>query len=138
MTPQHKTTMLKNFIGAAQLAAMKDLSVGEEGEFFLKKMDEIIETLTSMPQTYETEGQGSDAIVHLHYFAGGRDWYITERDIEFNNQIQASGYADMGRGEFGYINIKDIIRNGAELDLYFEKLPISDIIAQRKKNRMGM
>jgi hypothetical protein len=71
-----------------------------------------------MPKTYETDGQGDEAIAHLHYFTSGFDWYITERDME-EEQLQAFGLACVHETELGYISIVELLRNGAELDLHF-------------------
>ena len=77
-----------------------------------------------MPKTYEQDGNGGDAIVSLHYFKGGMEWYILERD-KSDEQEQAFGLADLGDGgELGYISIQELIENGAEIDLYFTPHPI--------------
>ncbi len=73
---------------------------------------------------------GIEAIAYLHYFLSGFDWYITERDME-RQQLQAFGLACMGEEEMGYINIVEFIRNGAELDLYFEPRSLRKILAER-------
>lgn len=44
---------------------------------------------------YEQDGKGEEAIVTLHYFRGGMDWFITEKDME-PEQHQAFGLADLG------------------------------------------
>jgi len=80
-----------------------------------------------MPKTYETAGQGKAAVAQLHYFIGGCDWYITERDM-LAEQHQAVGLADLGGGvEQGYISIVEVIAAGAELDLYWMPKPLSEI-----------
>ena len=91
---------------------------GEESQFFVDKIIEIARTVSTMPKTYETDGQGGEAIVRLHYFTAGFDWYITERDVE-EGQLQAFGLACMSEKELGYISIVELLLNGAELDLYF-------------------
>ena len=83
-----------------------------------------------MPQTYEQDGMGEQAIAHLHYFTSGCDWYITERDSDPDGegQIQAFGSANLGYGpELGYISIKELLENGAELDLYFTPCTLSSL-----------
>ena len=75
-------------------------------------------------------GKGDDAIVYLHYFFGGCDWYITEKDVDGGVQ-QAFGYAvlfgDKQNAELGYICITEITQFGAELDLYFTPCPLAEI-----------
>ena len=62
-----------------------------------------------------SDGKGDDAVVYLHYFRGGMDWYITEKDME-EEQHQAFGLADLGYGgELGYISIQELIDNGVSL-----------------------
>jgi hypothetical protein len=120
-------TILKSFISKAQLSVMNNICAGEEGEFMLQKMQELCLTITTMPKTYQTDGQGPDAIVHLHYFHGGMDWYITERDQE-PEQSQAFGLANLGYGgELGYISIAELIENNIEIDLYWTPKKLSEI-----------
>jgi len=80
-----------------------------------------------MPRPYATDGTPTDdKIVHLHYFSGGSDWYIVERDSS-DEQLQAFGLACL-QGEYpewGYISIQELIENGVELDLYFTPRPVS-------------
>ena len=109
---------LQHFIGAAQKMVLAEIIGGEESQFFIDKIIEIARTVSAMPKTYETEGQGDEAIAHIHYFTTGFDWYITERDRE-EEQLQAFGLACMFEKELGYISIDELLLNGAELDLQF-------------------
>src|SRR6266850_319110 len=111
---------LRAFICSSQLSAMGECLRTEEREFFREKIRELAQQVTTMPKTYQQDGKGDQAIVHLHYFKGSADWYITERDME-RAQLQAFGLADLfgDGGELGYINIVELIRNGVELDMYF-------------------
>jgi hypothetical protein len=105
--------------------------VCEEHDHFKQLIGKITGIINSMPKTYETDGQGDNAIVYLHYFMGGCDWYITERDME-KEQIQAFGLADLGYGgELGYINIEELREIGAELDLYWTPKPLKTVKAAR-------
>jgi len=113
---------LKPFIGKTQLSIMLNLCKGEECEWFITRMVELAALILAMPKTYEQDGLGARAVAHLHYFTGGCDWYITEKDSDQDGegQIQAFGSANLGHGaELGYINITEITRCGAELDLHF-------------------
>ena len=72
---------LRKFIPTGQISCIIDVIGGEEGQFFRDKLAEIHELIRYyMPRTYEADGQGDDAMVYLHYFKRGGDWYITERD----------------------------------------------------------
>jgi hypothetical protein len=110
---------LQHFIGATQKMVLAEVIDGEESQFFVGKLNELANIMSTMPKTYETDGQGDEAIAHLHYFTAGFDWYITERDME-EEQLQAFGLACLFEKELGYISIDELLRNGAELDLHFE------------------
>ena len=68
-------------MGYRQLKAMADGIRSEESQYFLDKTCEMAEIIKNMPKSYETEGQGKEAIAILHYFTSSWDWYITEKDI---------------------------------------------------------
>ena len=40
-----------------------------------------LKTVLTMPATYGQDGLGEAAVVHLHYFMAGMDWWVTEKDI---------------------------------------------------------
>ena len=118
---------LKGFIGTAQRRVFVDLAFSGERQFFFDKMVELAGIVALMPATCETDGQGDQAIVHLHYFMGGCDWYITERDGE-TGQRQAFGKANLGHGaELGYISIVEVLACGAELDLYWAPRMLAEV-----------
>jgi hypothetical protein len=118
---------LRPFIGWQQLDAVGDLCRGEERQFFKNKLVELAALVGAMPKTYETDGQGKQAIAQLHYFTGDCDWYITERDCE-DRQLQAFGLANMGYGaELGYISLEEILACGAELDLHWTPKTLAEI-----------
>lgn len=88
------------------------------------------------PKTYETEDiKDSDKIAYLHYFTGGSDWYIIEKDSEVE-QTQAFGYVilngDLENAEFGYINIEEV-KKYAELDLYWTPIKIGIIRGEKEE-----
>ena len=122
------------FLSRNQLAAMLLGCRGEEQEFFMTMFVSLGERIAGMPKTYEQDGLGLQAIVHLHYFLGGSDWYITEKDIE-GGVSQAYGYAvlngDEECAEVGYISIEEITRHGAELSLHFKPCTLATIKARR-------
>lgn len=134
--------ILYHFIGASQGAAIGAALRGEEGQFFRDKLDELAEIVRAMPKTGETDGLGENAIVHLHYFKGGADWFITEKDMgspddapeDRGKQLQAFGWAEIvpGCGEYGYISIEELIENNVELDLYWTPKTVAEAIKGRK------
>ena len=122
------------FLSRNQLAAMLLGCRSEEQEFFMTMFVSLGERIAGMPKTYEQDGLGLQAIVHLHYFLNGSDWYITEKDSE-GGVSQAYGYAvlngDEECAELGYISIEEITRHGAELNLHFKPCTLATIKAAR-------
>ena len=121
---------LNQFIGKSQIAVLEEAIKGEEGLHFSQMLLTLYNNILSIPKPYETEDQGDAATVRLHYFKGGSDWYIIERDID-GEQIQCFGFAclngDKQNAEFGYINIAELIKYGVELDLYYKPQTVEDI-----------
>jgi hypothetical protein len=134
-----KAMNLKHFVNKEQMQCLRDLCKGEEGAYFTQQILKLKSHIVSMPKTYETDGQGDKAVVMLHYFRGGSDWWVTERDVEINEQIQAFGYVclngDTYNAELGYINVEELIHYGVELDLYFEPITLGEI--KEKLNRQA-
>ena len=121
--------ILPFFMGTPQIVTMLTNIEGEEGEYFFDKLIEMAETINTMAKTYEQDGKGDSAIVYLHYFMRGFDWYITEKDME-TEQLQAFGLADLGHGgELGYISIVEILTASAELDLHFTPKTLAEVKA---------
>ena len=71
---------LQGFINSSQLSVMVDGCRNEEKDFFFEKLTEMAGIVETMPKTYETDGQGMETVVHLHYFGRAGDWYIVEKD----------------------------------------------------------
>lgn len=65
--------------------------------------------LNRIPPIYAQENTPTDEqIVHLHYFLGGNDWWITEYDPATG---EAFGWARVGgndRPELGYLNLPEL------------------------------
>lgn len=127
---------IRSFMAPAQLQTLRVGCDGEEGAYFMEKLIEFDERVSSMPVTYAQRNKGDEAIAYLHYFVGGSDWYITEKDMD-GGVIQAFGYAilngDDEMAELGYINIVEITRLcGAELDLHFTPCALAEIKTQRQ------
>jgi hypothetical protein len=120
--------ILRGYIGHEQLQAIGEACRGEERQAMFDKLIEYEARVLDMPKTYEQENKGDDAIAYLHYFKGGMDWYITEKDME-PGQLQAFGLADLGMGspEIGYISIAELVEHDVELDLHFVPQTIGKI-----------
>ena len=128
----HELDILKMLTTPEQYTVITDAMMGEEGDHFIELIDRIHAMWQAMPKTYETDGQGRAALARLHYFTGGCDWWIVEKDADPDHagQVQAFGIADLGMGrELGYISIPELLENGAELDLYFKPQPIGELLA---------
>lgn len=128
-TTNQKLSDLHLFVSYSQTEAIRVGLKGEEKDYFVGIVDQVTETVSTMPKTYETDGQGQNAIAYLHYFLNGCDWFITEKDMEAE-QMQAFGYADLGQGggELGYICIAEIVNSQikAELDLHWTPKALKD------------
>lgn len=130
---------LRNFMPLAQREALKVALRGEEGRAIAAIVIRTLEKIEEMPETHETDGQGDDAIVHLHYFRGSVDAWITEKDRGerpdddgMGEQYQAFGKVNLyGTGikdaELGYVSIAELIENDVELDLYWTQTAFKDL-----------
>jgi len=118
------------FLPKTQCRVIDEYLKGEESDFFFKKMDELQSIISTMPVTYQQDELGDQAIVYLHYFYNGCDWYITEKDMEDDGTIQASGMADLGYGpEYGYVSIQELVQSNfnIELDLHWQPKTCAEI-----------
>ena len=122
---------LAAFIGRRQLAVIVASCRGEEGAWFRAKLVELVSTFETMHKVYEQDGKGDAAIVHLHYFKNGCDWFIIERDTSVA-QHQTFGSADLGYGsELGYISIAELVAHGTELDLHWTPCTLGEALARK-------
>jgi hypothetical protein len=89
-------------------------------------------TTEGIPAIMATEDIATaDKIVHLHYFVGGADWYITELDPETG---EAFGWAEIvsGGGEWGYVFLPELatLEVGflvVERDLHWSPKPVKEV-----------
>lgn len=130
---------VRPFLSNTQLMVMAHAGAGEEGPFFQQKFIDLAQQIAAMPKTYEQEGKDDEATAYLHYFVGGCDWYITEKDASGGGH-QAYGYAilngDDEMAECGYISIEEITHCGAELDLHFTPCTLAEIKAKRAEKNV--
>ena len=136
-----KKEILRFFIGTHQLQGLTLAAqgVGEASRYFQVLLNKLRSRIVSMPKTYQTDGQGDKAIAQLHYCIGRSHWYVTERDMILPEQIQAYGYVclngDIINAEKGYIDVDELIRHGAEFDVYFKPAPLSEVKAKLTERR---
>ncbi|MDA3979865.1 hypothetical protein PF272_12880, partial [Gallibacterium sp. AGMB14963] len=112
----------KAFFSTDQFNAIQDALKGEEAIGMASTLRTLFNRIEKMPKTYETDGQKENAIVYLHYFKNGNDWYITEKDMGGSGTRQAYGLTSLSIGdkpELGYISIDELTQNNAEIDLYW-------------------
>lgn len=130
---RHLTTgELSRFIGRSQKSVLADALRGEEREWFAETIRELASRIARMHVTYQQDGKGDEAIVHLRYFYGGRaTWLITEKDMDGGTQ-QAFGRADLygDGGELGYISIDELVANDVEIDLHWTPKPMREAVAE--------
>lgn len=116
--------ILKKFIPYAQQDVLKDKEI-----LGATRLPDLAESINKMPKTYEAENiKVKDKVAHLHYFVGGFDWYIIEKDM-LPEQRQAFGVVKNGDTvEFGYIDITELQSISlVEFDFYWEPKPLSEI-----------
>lgn len=120
--------VIRPFVSQAQLSALADGCRSQEKDFFFDKFQEYAERIGTMPKSYEQDGKGDEAVAFLHYFRGGSDFYITEKDVE-PGQNQAFGLAILNEGEpeLGYISIAELTACHVELDLHFEPRTLREV-----------
>jgi len=126
---------LLHFIGGPQQATLRELLHGEEGAHFAEILIGLKHRIDAMPESYQTDGQGENAIVYLHYFYGSFDAWVTEKDAgdgtDDKRQHQAFGWASFNgksEAELGYLSIEEYLQAGIiELDLYWEPKPFKDV-----------
>lgn len=122
---------LKPFLPAGEYGALRQAINGEEGAAIRQLCADQVALIAAMPVTYQQDGKGDAAIAYLHYFFGGSDWFITEKDKLGDGRAQAYGFAvlngDTDNAEYGYISIAELVENEVELDLYWQTQPMSEV-----------
>ena len=125
---------LRQFMNPNQIEVIGSNIRGEEGDYFRRLIFQLAFTFENMPHTYQQDGLGEKAMIYLHYFIGGFDWYITEKDMgdPANNdmaQNQAFGIANIGMGLSGggYISLVELIENNVELDFHWEPKTVGEV-----------
>jgi hypothetical protein len=125
----------RHWMPYSQRVALTQALKGEESNYFVKLLSVLKEQIETMPKTYDTDGTGDNAAIHLHYFRGSVDAWITEKDVgdaaDPFTQHQAFGKitltGDKEDAEFGYISIQELIDNGVELDLHWTPMTLADL-----------
>lgn len=132
--------LFDNFMPASQRFSFLEALKGEEANFFIDNLWDLARTIRGTPVTYNTENvETDDKVLHLHYFGGGVDAWIVERDVGdtldrngLGPQLQAFGKITVAGGgwseaEWGYISIAELIENGVELDFHWEPKTVREM-----------
>ena len=83
-----------------------------------------------IPNLYEQEGKGEDAVVYVKFFLPGTrwTWYATE----FNTKDTFFGWVESGISpdfdELGYFSLSELKEVNVERDLYFEPKTLKEIL----------
>lgn len=118
---------LQEFIPLSEWSVLnRNCKFGEEKQYFRDMVVTLKKLISTMPKTMGQDGKGDNAIAYLHYFHGGFDWYITEKDSA-DPQYQAFGLAHLFEAELGYISIVELVESGVELDLHWTPKTIGEI-----------
>ncbi len=115
---------------ATQLGPLTETLSRRRGHRFYPTASEA----RGIPGLYETEHvPAEDKTLHVHYFAGGSDWWIAEYDPETGT---AFGYACLGDpqdAEWGYVDLPELeavsVRSGlvvVERDLHWQPVKARD------------
>jgi len=92
------------------------------------------EIISKIPNLYEQEGKGEEAIVYVKFFLPGTrwTWYATE----FNGKDTFFGWVRSGIlpdfDEWGYFSYLELEENNVERDLYFEPKKLKEIVKNIK------
>ncbi|MBT9499486.1 MAG: hypothetical protein IV103_20205 [Zoogloea sp.] len=146
MAAQHLSNggLLEKFMPIDQRFTLKEQLKGKEGIAIAQAVLETVHRILATPLTYQTEAiHMPEKVVHLHYFRGGVDAWIVERDLGecpdpehllagIGEQRQAFGKCDVFGGgwwdaEWGYVSIQFLIEAGVELDLHWEPKAVKEI-----------
>ncbi len=133
-----------------QLRSVKELTTGEEGQFFIDKLNQIESigaelkkrSLNREAREYEKQNPTEPdyyqnvALPSLHYFNGSSDWYI----YEWNEKEKIFfGYAilngDLMNAEFGYVGMDELFANygfgrTVEMDFHFKPKPLKELLSR--------
>ena len=115
-----------NLVSTPQLTVILSCIKGEEGIHFRERVAEIAARLEECPTLYEQE-YAEEKKAYFHYFLGRSDWWV----MEYDGENTAFGFCclngDVENAELGYIHMPELRDVHAELDLYFNVTPLSDI-----------
>jgi hypothetical protein len=90
-------------------------------------------TLATIPRLYETEHIPlQEKVIHLHFFIGGCDWFLSEfdgEDLFWGFAILNNDYMNAEWGYISFSELKDINIRGVEIDndLHWKVRPANEV-----------
>lgn len=124
---------LSKFLPSTERNGLRECLMGEEGDYFADMLIELEGKISKIPNIYGQEKLGEDAIVHLHYFRGSIDSFITEvNPDDLNDCFGYQCLGDRQLAELGSISIPELINSGVELDLYWTPATLKEVIERIK------
>lgn len=122
----------KGAISNIQILCLKEGLKGEEAGYFQQLILELEQSISNCPVTYQTDGQGENAICSLKYFKGNSAAYIVEMDVYGPPHLQAYGVISLNGyyPELGYIDLSELIKVGFELDFHYTPITVADALKQ--------
>lgn len=98
---------------------------------YANTIEKLGQTLQKIPKFYEQDGKGYDSIVYAHYFVGGTDIFITEREEENGLFGYTILNGDYEMSEFGYSSLDELksIRV-LNLDFYWEPKTLREALKE--------
>ncbi|MFJ0001988.1 hypothetical protein Q4061_19720, partial [Acinetobacter baumannii] len=82
---------LRKVMSDPQIACLLSGTKGVESEHYKDLIIKVDDIVAKCPVTYQTDGQGDNAICQMHYFKGDSDVYIVELDVAGPPHTQAYG-----------------------------------------------
>ena len=124
--------ILEPIMGNIQLKLLKEGLRGEEKEYFQGVIKTLAQAFLDMPKIYGQDGKGDAAVAYLHFFSGGSDWYILEKDTDVS-QSMAFGLTSLNGydPELGYINLNELKTMNVEIDFQWEPKTLKEIKAKQ-------
>jgi len=122
--------MLNKFkvIGMLQYRTLRGYILdSEESTFFCYTVEEVANRVADTPDLYSQDGASDKAIVHLHYFNGNYDAWITELNLGTGGAFGKASFYGAFEAEYGYISLQELFDNNVELDLYWTPRTIGEI-----------
>ena len=120
--------ILSLFICAGQLEHIIKEAVNSDE--FSNNVERQQSTFEEMPTACKGAVVNNNTTVHLHYFLGNMDWFITHKSTNKHNVGCMHGYIcyESGHHVTSYtISISSILKAGAELDLEWEPMPLWEV-----------